>query len=140
VAAWLGSANGQLGLTTEGGNLSLRLDAKLGLNPGKLMRSFFTGDRPVPIRCGALHINFVNGTGSTQQLVLDTAQTHIEGEGRLLLRDETWALLLTPKAHQPALLALDSSLLAQGTFKGLSYKLDDNKQPSKSASGACTSP
>ncbi|MBC7955981.1 MAG: AsmA family protein, partial [Cytophagales bacterium] len=140
VAAWLGSATGQLGLTTEGGNLSMRLDAKLGLNAGKLMRSFFTGDKPVPLRCGALNITFLNGTGTTRKLVLDTAQTHIEGEGSLRLREETWALLLTPRAHKPTLLSLDGSLLAQGTFRGFSYKLDGNKQPGKAANGACSTP
>jgi hypothetical protein len=72
--------------------------------------------------------------------VLDTAQTHIEGEASLHLRDETWALLLTPRAHKPSLLALDSSLLAQGTFRGFSYRLDGTQAPGKARSSACPAP
>lgn len=137
VAAWIGSASGQLSLAMESGSLSERLDAKLGLNGGKLMRTFFTGDRSVPIRCGAIAIDFADGTGHTRQFVLDTAQMRIEGEGSLHLRDETWAVLLTPQAHKRALLALNSSVLAQGSFRGFSYELAERKRSSKAANGAC---
>ena len=137
VAAWAGSATGQFGLTMEGGHLSNRLDAKLGLNAGKLLRSFFS-ERQVPLRCGAVAIDFDNGTGTTRQFVIDTNQTHVEGQGSLHLRDETWAVLLTPQARKPAPLALNSSVLAKGSFRDFSYSLDGSKRASTAASGACT--
>jgi len=137
VAAWAGSANGQLSLTMEGGLLSNRLDAKLGLNAGKLLRSFFS-ERQVPLRCGAVAIDFDNGIGTTRQFVIDTDQTHVEGQGSLHLRDETWAVLLTPQARKPAPLALHSSVLAKGSFRDFSYSLDGSKRASTAASGACT--
>jgi uncharacterized protein involved in outer membrane biogenesis len=138
VAAWVGSASGQLSLAMESGSLSQRLDAKLGLNGGKLIRTFFVSDRPVPIRCGAVAIDFANGTGSTRQFVLDTALMRIEGEGSLQLRDETWAVLLTPQAHKRALLALNSSVLAQGSFRDFSYELAERRRSRKAANSACT--
>jgi uncharacterized protein involved in outer membrane biogenesis len=140
VAAWLASAGGQLSLAMDSGHLSPRLDAALGLNGGKLLRSFFGDDRAVPIRCGALDMQFVNGTGTTRQLVLDTARTRIEGAGRLSLRDETWALRLTPHAHQTRLLRLGGSVVAQGSFTDYRYTVDDARQASTAASGACTAP
>lgn len=123
VAAWLGNASGRLSLALQGGSLSPRLDAKLGLNAGKLLRSFLASDQPVPIRCGTVAINFTNGTGTTRELVLDTAHTRIEGQGSVQLRDETWALLLTPQAHQSRSLTLNSSVRAEGSFRDASYKL-----------------
>jgi len=137
VAAWAGSATGQLGLSMEGGQLSNRLDAKLGLNVGKMLRSFFS-ERQVPLRCGAVAIDFDNGIGTTRQFVVDTDQTHVEGQGSVHLRDETWAVLLTPQARKPALLALNSSVLAKGSFRDFSYSLDGNKRATTAASGACT--
>ena len=137
VAAWAGSASGQLSLTMEGGLLSNRLDAKLGLNAGKLLRSFFS-ERQVPLRCGAVAIDFDNGIGTTRQFVIDTDQTHVEGQGSLHLRDETWAVLLTPQARKPAPLALHSSVLAKGSFRDFSYSLDGSKRASTAASGART--
>lgn len=123
VAAWAGSASGQLSLAMQGGSLSPRLDAKLGLNLGKLLRSFFSGDQPVPLHCGTVVIDFADGTGTTRQLMLDSAQTHVEGQGSLHLRDEAWAVLLTPHPQKPALLALRSSVMAQGSLRGFKYQL-----------------
>lgn len=134
VAAWLGSASGQLRLTLPSGNLSPGLDAKLGLNAGKLLRSFFASDKPVPIRCGAITIDFANGTGTTRELVLDTAQTRLEGQGNIHLRDESWAMLLTPRVHQSTVLALNSSVLVQGSFRDAGYKLVA-REPQPQASG-----
>ncbi|MEO8154939.1 MAG: AsmA family protein [Rhizobacter sp.] len=137
VADWAGSVNGQASLAMEGGSLSHRLDAKLGLNAGKLLSSFFVGDRQVPIRCGAFAIDFVDGKGTTRQLVLDTEQTHIQGEGSLLLRDESWAVLLTPQAHHAAL-ALNASVLVKGSFRDFSYALAERRPASSADSGACS--
>lgn len=137
VAAWLGSASGQLSLALPSGSLSPGLDAKLGLNTGKLLRSFFANDAPVPIRCGAATIDFADGKGTTRELVLDTAQTRLEGQGNMQLRDEAWALLLTPQVRQSAVLALNSSLLVQGTFHTASYKLVAREPPNKGKAGGC---
>lgn len=137
VAAWLGSASGQLSLSLPGGNLSPGLDAKLGLNAGKLLRSWWASDKAVPIRCGAAVIDFSNGTGTTGQLMLDTAQTRIDGQGKLQLRDETWVMLLTPQLHQSALLALNSSVLVQGSFRDASYKLVAREPQPPGQAGGC---
>lgn len=137
VAAWLGSASGQLSLALQGGSLSPRLDAKLGLNAGKLLRSFLAGDRQVPIRCGSVVIDFKGGTGTTRELVLDTAHTRIEGQGSVHLRDETWVLLLTPQAHQSSLLTLNSSVRAEGSFRDASYKLVERVPTGKQAAPGC---
>lgn len=124
IAAWLASATGRVDLSLAGGSLSRRLDARLGLNAGGMLRALFSGDQPVPIRCGALSIAFANGQGRTRQLVLQTERTHVEGEGSLRLGEETWALVLTPQPQGGAsALTVPSSVLAQGTFQSLRYRL-----------------
>ena len=139
---WAGSASGPLSLALENGSLSHKLDAKLGLNGGKLLRSFFSGDKQVPIRCGQVAVDFSRGTGTSRQLLLDTEQTRIDGAGSLHLGDESWAVLLTPSPHGAAPLALKASVLAKGSFRDLSYALaeraDDIKTASKADSGSCT--
>lgn len=122
VAAWLGSVDGQIDLQASGGSLSRSLEARLGLNAGGLLRSLVQ-DKPVPIRCGAASVVFRDGVGRTRQLVLDTERTHLVGEGSVRLGDETWALVLTPQAQGRAPLALQASVLAQGTFRGYRYEL-----------------
>jgi AsmA family protein len=137
VAVWLGSASGQLSLSLPSGHLSPGLDAKLGLNAGKLLRSFWASDKAVPIRCGVAVIDFANGIGTTGALMLDTAQTRVDGQGTLHLRDETWSLLLTPQVHQSAVLALNSSVLVQGSFRDASYKLVAREPLAKGPAGGC---
>ena len=137
VAAWLGSASGKLSLALPSGSLSPGLDAKLGLNAGKLLRSFFAGAKPVPIRCGALQVDFTDGHGRVRQLVLDTEQTRLDGLGQVQLRDETWSLLLTPQAHQSAVLALNSSLQVQGSFRTAQVTLVDRQRIGNGEASGC---
>jgi uncharacterized protein involved in outer membrane biogenesis len=137
VADWLGSASGKLSLALPSGSLSPGLDAKLGLNGGKLLRSFFTNDKAVPIRCGALQVDFSRGNGRVRQLVFDTAQTRLDGLGQVQLREESWALLLTPQAHQSAVLALNSSLRVQGSFRSAEVKLVDRQRIEPAQSAGC---
>jgi AsmA family protein len=123
LAQWLGGVNGHVDLNLDGGTLSRKLDARLGLDAGGMLRSLLKGDAPVSIRCGAVSVAFANGVGTTRSLVLDTADTHVQGQGRVHLADETWAVLLTPQPQGRATLQLPNSLLAQGTFRGLAVKL-----------------
>jgi uncharacterized protein involved in outer membrane biogenesis len=122
LAALLDSVDGNLLLTLDGGRISSGLDARLGLNGGKLLRHFFRGDEPVPIRCGTFAMDFRKGVGTTRRLVLDTAQTHVEGAGHLALDDEQFEFLLTPQA-QKAAIALNSSIRVRGSARGLEVEL-----------------
>ncbi|MBC7993163.1 MAG: AsmA family protein, partial [Rhizobacter sp.] len=137
VAAWLGSASGRLGLALPSGSLSPGLDAKLALNVGKLVRSYFSSDKAVPIRCGALKVDFADGSGRVRQLVLDTERTRVDGLGQVQLREESWSLLLTPQAHQRALLALNSSLRVQGSFRDAGITLVDRQPIDPGAASGC---
>ncbi len=137
VADWAASAAGQLQLSINGGQLSRELDAKLGLNAGQRVRAFFDKDKPVAIRCGVVAMDFADGKGTTRRWVMDTDSMLLRGRGSLLLGEESWALLLTPEAHGRALLALDQSILARGSFRNASIALAQREDLAGAAGSSC---
>jgi len=124
VAAVLGSASGKLEIELEGGSISNLLDAKLSLNLGKIAGLMLRGDRDIPIRCGMAAFDFRNGNGTSRVLLVETAQTRIEGTGALNLRDERLDLLLAPRPNNPGLLTLGSAIHVRGSFKRPEFTLD----------------
>ncbi|HEX3138750.1 MAG TPA: AsmA family protein [Rhizobacter sp.] len=133
VAAWAGSAEGQASVALGSGSVGKRLAAKLSLDLGKLFGALFEGDGAVPIHCGAVAIDFKNGTGSTRLLRLDTETSHVDGQGSLHLTDEAWAVVLTPQKHSLTL----GSVLVQGNFRGFSQKLVERQPIAKAEGGPC---
>jgi uncharacterized protein involved in outer membrane biogenesis len=123
LARLLGSANGRLDVEASGGSLSRKLDSRLGLDAGRMLGALFSGDKPVPIRCGAVSVAFHEGVGRTQQLVLETERTHVEGQASVHLGEESWALVLTPQAQGGPSLTVPASIVVNGTFRGLRYQL-----------------
>ncbi|HSC64444.1 MAG TPA: AsmA family protein, partial [Caldimonas sp.] len=53
-AALLASAAGTVSAFVSGGTISTLLDAKMGLQVGRALRSLLTGAEPMPVRCAAL--------------------------------------------------------------------------------------
>lgn len=112
VAHAAGEGSAQL----KGGRLSAALDAKLALNGGKLLRAKVGGAADVPIHCARVDVMLRDGRGDVFPLLLDTAQTRIDGRGQLDLRGQRFDLLLTPAPKQAALLALRQSIQVTGSF------------------------
>lgn len=111
----LSNATGHASALLKGGRLSAGLDARLALNGGKLLRAAVS-DRPdVPILCARAEVQLKNGQGEVFPLLLDTAQTRIDGRGRIDLAKRHVDLLLSPNPKQTAPLALDRSLHVTGT-------------------------
>lgn len=118
VASILGAASGTLALTMDGGRISNLLDAKLGLNAGKVLRMLIAGDRAIDIHSADVAFSFENGSGTSTKFFLDTAQTRVVGAGSISLRDETVDLLLTPDPKKPGFFSLrSSSIHVDGSFK-----------------------
>ena len=102
----------------EGGRISNLLDAKLGLNRGKILRLLIAGDRSIEINSADVTIDFEKGTGTSKNISFDTEQTRIVGTGSISLRDETVDLLLTPHPKKPGLFSMRTSgIHIDGTFK-----------------------
>jgi AsmA family protein len=109
VATILGAASGTLAITMDDGRISNLLDAKLGLNLGKVLRLLVAGDRAIEINSLDVAFDFDKGSGTSTNMILDTAQTRVTGTGKINLRDETVDLLLTPNPKKPGVFSLRSS-------------------------------
>ena len=131
-------ANGTLIAIVDGGRISNLVDAKLGLNLGKVLGLRIGGDRAIALHCGATAFDFRNGVGKSQALVLETEQTHTDGTGVINLREQKFELLLTPQPKKPGLFTLNSSIRVQGAFKNARFKIDD-RVPLRNG-GAVTAP
>jgi uncharacterized protein involved in outer membrane biogenesis len=102
----------------EGGRISNLLDAKLGLNAGKVLRLLVGGDRSIVINSADVAFDFDNGSGTSKNIFLDTAQTRVVGTGSIGLRDESVDLLLTPHQKKAGFFSLRSSLIrVEGSFR-----------------------
>lgn len=123
-AAMLAGSAGSVAAVIDRGYISNLVDAKLGLNGGKLLGLLIRGDRQIALNCGAIAFEFHKGLGKSRVILLDTEQTSIEGSGAIDLRKQQIALLLTPTPKRPGLLTLRSSIEIQGSFKPGAFSFD----------------
>ena len=123
IAAMMGSATGSFAALVDGGRISNMLDAKLGLNAGKVVGLFFRGDRDIALNCGAIAFDVRNGEGKSRAIVLDTEQTRTEGVGTVNLKDQQFELLLTPQPKHPGIFTLHSSIRIDGSFKRIHFSV-----------------
>ena len=127
VAKILASSSGSMAIFMEGGGISNLLDAKLGLNLGKVLRLLITGDRDIGINNAAVAFDFEKGMGTSTAILLDTDQTHTEGTGIIDLRGETVDVLLTPHPKKPRILSRRSSIHVRGSFLQPTYSIVKNQ-------------
>jgi uncharacterized protein involved in outer membrane biogenesis len=118
-------ASGNFETRIESGSISNRVDAKLGLNFGKLLRLFIQGDRDIAINCGRLAVDVRGGIGTTRTLALDTAQTRVAGKGTLSLRDQRIDLVLTPEPKNPGLFTRRASIIVRGPLSAPDVSLGE---------------
>ena len=127
VAKILASSSGSMEITMEGGGISNLLDAKLGLNGGKILRLLITGDRAIGINNAIVAFDFEKGLGKSKTILLDTDQTHTQGTGIIDLRDETVDVLLTPRPKKRGIFFLHSSIRIHGSIRQPKFSLVGKK-------------
>lgn len=117
-ASLAGAATGTLHAELLHATISEALDAKLGLDGGRLLRTVFgAGSERTPVTCSALDVRFDAGRGTARRLAFETPQIALSGAGWIDLGGGTLHLLLTPRRKQSALLALDRTLQVSGALK-----------------------
>jgi hypothetical protein len=110
----LASASGNATLRLRDGAIASMLDAKMGLQAGKVVRTMLTGNEPLPLPCAAAVLDLAAGKARIRSLVLDSANTRTLGSGSIDLRQRTLDLVLTPDAKRPGLLDLGRSIRLSG--------------------------
>lgn len=128
------NARGTIEARIDSGRISKIVDAKLGLDYGKLVKLFVLGDRDIAIRCGALALDVREGAGRTRTLVLDTADTRVTGRGTMDFRQQRLDLILDPQPKDPGLFAKRRSIKVDGPFASPRASLID---PVQIAAGSC---
>ena len=123
VAKILASATGSMEVSMTGGGISNLLDARLGLNTGKVLRLMITGDQAIAIHSAVVAFDFEQGLGKSKAILLDTDQTRTEGTGTIDLRHETVDVLLTPHPKKPGLFSRPSSIHVHGPIRKLEFSL-----------------
>jgi len=131
IAGILGDATGKLNIRAGQGTISNKLDAKLGLDAGKMLWLSIRGDKPVSLHCGKMLFDFKDGVGKAGNISLDTAQTYLEGTGTINLRNETLSLQLTPRPKDPSLFSLHSDIHVDGPLRQPKFALQRNTADTK---------
>ena len=117
LASLAGAAAGSLQAELVRATIPDSLDAKLGLDGGRLLRSKFgADDARTPITCSALDLHFEAGRGSVRRLGLETPHVALAGIGWIDLGHGSLDLVLTPHRKQTALLALDRAVQVSGAL------------------------
>ena len=114
--AMLASVAGTASAFVSGGTISSLLDAKMGLQGGRVVRSMLAGAEPIAIRCAAAVVDLRKGEGRIRTLVVDTERTRTVGSGSIDLAHRTFDVVLTPEAKQPGLFVLDRSIRLSGAL------------------------
>jgi uncharacterized protein involved in outer membrane biogenesis len=113
----LSNANGSVGVGMEGGSISNLLVELIGLDVAQGLGFLLTGDQVVPVRCIIGDFTVTDGTMQSQALVIDTADTNIQGNGTINLASEEMNLRIKPQPKDATLAALRVPLRIEGTLK-----------------------
>lgn len=123
----MATADGNAFLAMSGGQISAMLVELAGLDVAESLGYLVRGDQSIPVRCGLVDLQGQNGQMAFQTLVFDTADTVIQGEGKIDLRDERVDIVVLPVPKDFSPLSLRSYIRAQGPFNNLSVFPDPIK-------------
>ena len=118
LAGLAGSATGSLQAALLRATIPVALDAKLGLDGGRLLGAKLgANDARTPITCSALDLRFDRGRGTARRLAVETPQVALAGTGWIDLGRGSLDLLFTPRRKQTALFALDRAVRVSGALR-----------------------
>lgn len=130
--------SGDADVTIGKGAISNNLDAKLGLDLGKLFWLTLRGDKNIALNCGQLGLDIKQGVATSHTFWVNTAQTIVEGKGRIDLNNQQVNVLIDPQPKDPGLFTVSKSIQLSGQLGGdLTIKTTDS-QLKKSAQNAST--
>ncbi|HEY4371268.1 MAG TPA: AsmA family protein [Burkholderiales bacterium] len=124
IADLVGSSSGSLAAAVSDGRISNLLDAASSLNGGRLIPALIGKDHDIPIRCGGVAFDVKDGQAKSNMLVIDTAETRIDGQGTIDLKNEKFNITFSPKPKHPGILSLRTPITVYGSFRHPDYTLD----------------
>ncbi|MEO5883702.1 MAG: AsmA family protein [Caldimonas sp.] len=125
------SLTGKVSAALSAGTIPSMLDAQMGLEVGKMVRSFLSGSEALPLPCAAVDAELGDGMARITNLVIDSANTRVTGSGVVDLRDGSIDMKLTPEPKRPGLFELKKSIRLLGRPPKLEKTLVDRLEPIK---------
>jgi uncharacterized protein involved in outer membrane biogenesis len=113
----MATASGNTFLVMSRGEISGQLVELMGLDVAETLGMMIRGDQAVPINCALVDLHGQNGLMNVQNLVFDTADTIVFGEGGIDLRNEKLDIVLTPVPKDFSPFSLRSFIRVAGTLK-----------------------
>jgi AsmA protein len=135
--ALLASAAGTVSATVSNGTISSLLDAQMGLQGGRIVKSLVRGAEPIALRCAAAVLDVRGGRGTIRSLVVDTERTRTTASGTIDLARRTLDVVLTPEAKQPGLFVLDRSIRVHGALAEPGHELVARAAPKPLSPHVC---
>jgi hypothetical protein len=132
VEALRDSARGSVAIGLRDGTLPSLLDAQIGLEAGKLVRTLLSGNEAMALPCAAATIELAGRRAQIRSLVIDTANTRTTGAGSLDLQSKAIDLVLTPEPKRPGL-DLSRSIRLSGRLPKPDRALVDRVEPRSGA-------
>ena len=134
------TAAGTVSVALSAGTIPSMLDALIGLEGGKVMRSLISGSEALALPCAAAAIEVREGRAHIRSLVVDSANTRTTGAGTIDLRGAAIELVLTPEPKRPGLFELRKSIRLSGHLPKPERALVERVAPQEGAGCAATRP
>jgi uncharacterized protein involved in outer membrane biogenesis len=116
VGRMLARANGKLGLTVAGGEISQLMMEQVGLHLWEMLALKVSGDRPIELRCAVADFDVKDGVLISDALVFDTEVTTVMGSGTVDFKQELLDLTLNPRTKNTSPVSLRSPIYVRGSF------------------------
>jgi uncharacterized protein involved in outer membrane biogenesis len=131
------SANGTVTAVMPQGTMKKSLAEWLGVNVLSALGLSLSGDQSqTNLRCAVMSFNAQNGVLNSQQIMLDTDPTRLDGHGDINLRDETLDMTLQGKPKHFQLLHLNAPIKLSGSLSAPQIGVDKSQALVQGALGA----
>lgn len=130
------SARGTFTAVVPQGGMKKSLAEWAGVNVLSALGLSLSGDQSTTnLRCAVMHFDAQGGVLGSQQIVLDTEPTRIDGHGTVDLKDETVNLTLQGKPKHFQLLHLNAPITLSGKLQSPSIGVDTKPALTQGAIG-----
>jgi uncharacterized protein involved in outer membrane biogenesis len=117
LADVIGTADGEVRMAMNGGEISWLLVELAGLDLGQALILYITEDNKIPVRCTAGRIMFSKGEATFAPFIMDTTDSVIYFRGTANMKRQTMNIQVEADAKDFSLLDIDAPVQAEGKIR-----------------------
>jgi uncharacterized protein involved in outer membrane biogenesis len=111
-------ANGQVSLVVPHGEIREAFAELTGINVTRGLGLLLAHDQgKINLRCGVAHFQVRDGVARADQIVVDTENVLIHGQGTVSLRDETFDMRIRGEPKEPRLIRIAAPITLSGPLR-----------------------